>query len=474
MSCQSGRPTFRLLDRRVGWTDGRFDPTSSKWVDTDPASADGPKVTDLTPWDDLDGIRLEPISGRSGQPVVDALTLLASLPPRRLALNCGAGSWLLLTPEGMVLRRDRCTDRWCPIWCAEYSPGGLTKARALAANPERFAIAGAEGVQVCIASGEKQVAGIPVKDPDCVAFFPGGDLLVASSSPESKIQLQRFDPTGHVLKGAALSDILGPVRRLAVDVTETVWLVTGKSLSSQELYSGPWGGTIAPAAVSTLANDFPPTGLTGESEHGFCLQETDPEGVAVTKCFSWDGCPISPTCVPPPPLPPLKTSGSITSGWLDSGIPRCRWHRVRVDADVPRGTGIEISYVTTDFDPSNAYDLQLMSSLTDVSRIPTTGKNLIIIADVDDVMHFRVFDGDGKLAVDADEKSLTGKAQQVDDLRRQLHSLLPPAELTGKDKDRLITAVTSIAGYTALATKNWETPSPEDHQSGPPGRPTCW
>ena len=250
-------------------------------------------------------------------------------------------------------------------------------------------------------------------------------------------------------------------------MTETVWLVTGKSLSSQQLYSGRWGRTIAPAAVSALANAFPPTGLTGESEHGFCLQETDPEGVAATKCFSWDGCPISPTCVPPPPLPSLKTPGSITSGWLDSEIPRCRWHRIRVDADVPKGTGIQISYVTTDFDPSNAYDLQLMPSLTDVGGIPTTGKNLIIMAGVGEVLHFRVFDGDGKRAVDTDEKSLTRNPGQVDDLRRQLHSLAPPAGLTGKDKDRLITAVASIVGYTALEAKSWETPSPDDLQSGP-------
>ena len=355
MSCPSGRPTFRLLDRRVGWTDGRFDPTDFKWVGTDPAAADEPKVTNLTPWNDPDGIRLAPTAGTSGQSIVDALTLLAALPPRRLALGCGPGSWLLLTPGGMVLRRDRCTGRWCPIWCAEYSPGGLTDVRALAASPERFAIAGAEGVQVCTASGEKQVAGIPVTDAECVAFFPGGDLLVASSSPGSPILLQRFGPTGNALRSVALSPekILGPVRRLAVDVNETVWLVTGTDPSSQLLFSGPWEGAITPATASALAATFPLTGLTGESEEGFCLQEMEPDGVPVTRCFSWEGRPIPPSCVPAPPLPPLQTKGSITSGWIDSGIPRCRWHRIRVDADVSKGTGIEISYVTTDFDPAD-------------------------------------------------------------------------------------------------------------------------
>ena len=37
-----------------------------------------------------------------------------------------------------------------------------------------------------------------------------------------------------------------------------------------------------------------------------------------------------------------------------------------------------------------------MSSLNDVSGIPTEGKNLIIVAAVNNVLHFRIFKGDGK------------------------------------------------------------------------------
>src|SRR5208337_3935534 len=85
-----GRPTFRLLDRRVGWTDIGPEPVPCH----------------LTEWYDPEGIQLLLASGTPAQGVIDVPTLLASLPPPRLARGCGPGSWLLLTPCGMVLRRD--------------------------------------------------------------------------------------------------------------------------------------------------------------------------------------------------------------------------------------------------------------------------------------------------------------------------------------------------------------------------------
>ena len=89
-----------------------------------------------------------------------------------------------------------------------------------------------------------------------------------------------------------------------------------------------------------------------------------------------------------------------------------------------------------------------MSLLNDVSDIPTVGQNLIIVAAVNKVLHFRIFDDDGKVVVDTDEKRLTEQARQIEDLRKQLESLWPPHELTRSDKDRVITAVTSIVGHT--------------------------
>ena len=92
-----------------------------------------------------------------------------------------------------------------------------------------------------------------------------------------------------------------------------------------------------------------------------------------------------------------------------------------------------------------------MSSLNDVSGIPTEGKNLIIVAAVNNVLHFRIFKGDGKVVVDTDEKTLTKKARQIEGLRKQLESLWSPHELTRRDKGRVTTAVTSIVGHTSCS-----------------------
>ena len=96
----------------------------------------------------------------------------------------------------------------------------------------------------------------------------------------------------------------------------------------------------------------------------------------------------------------------------------------------------------------NGFDLRLISSLSDVSGIPRSGTNLIIVAAVDNVLHFRSFDGDGKVVVDMDETRLTTQAGLIEDLKGQLDSLWPPHELNSSEKDRVIAAVTSIVGHT--------------------------
>jgi hypothetical protein len=102
------------------------------------------------------------------------------------------------------------------------------------------------------------------------------------------------------------------------------------------------------------------------------------------------------------------------------------------------------------------FELRLMSALDDVSGIPTEGLNLIIVATVDQVLHFRIFDRDGKMVVDKGEKRLTERVQPIEDLRNQLESLWPPHELTGKEKDLVFTAVTSIVGHISRLDQPWQ------------------
>jgi RNA polymerase sigma factor (sigma-70 family) len=102
--------------------------------------------------------------------------------------------------------------------------------------------------------------------------------------------------------------------------------------------------------------------------------------------------------------------------------------------------------------PRQQYGLRLMPSVDDVDGIPTGGRNLTVVAVVDHRLHFRIFDRSG-VVVDTDETRLTGQAQQIEDLRKQLESLWPPHELTNREKARIITAVTSIVGHTLQPIK---------------------
>ena len=94
------------------------------------------------------------------------------------------------------------------------------------------------------------------------------------------------------------------------------------------------------------------------------------------------------------------------------------------------------------------FDLRVMYSESDVSNIPTSGTNLVIVADVKNVLYFRLFDTDGEVVVDTNETRLTTQTGLITDLRRQLDSLRPPHKLTRSEKDRVVTAVTSIVGHT--------------------------
>jgi multidrug efflux pump len=96
------------------------------------------------------------------------------------------------------------------------------------------------------------------------------------------------------------------------------------------------------------------------------------------------------------------------------------------------------------------FDLQLISERSGAGRIflPKEGKDLIIVAAVNQVLHFRIFDGEGNVVVDTGEKSLPAQARQIKELREQLQGLWPPYELTRNDKERVIPAVTSIVGHT--------------------------
>jgi ABC-type polysaccharide/polyol phosphate export permease len=98
--------------------------------------------------------------------------------------------------------------------------------------------------------------------------------------------------------------------------------------------------------------------------------------------------------------------------------------------------------------PHDGYDLRLMSSRNDLSDIPRTGQRQVIVAVVDQVLHFRIINGAGKIVVDTDENRLPERARPIEELRKQLETLQPPHKITESEKARGIAAVTSIVGHT--------------------------
>ena len=95
-----------------------------------------------------------------------------------------------------------------------------------------------------------------------------------------------------------------------------------------------------------------------------------------------------------------------------------------------------------------------MPAASDIGGIPDAGKGLIVVAVVDHALHFRIFDGAGKVVADVDEKKLLGHTWQIQGLKKQLESLWPPHDLTRTEKSQIIGEVTSITGYSGF--EEWQ------------------
>src|ERR1700752_2167983 len=349
MSCGGEIQNFRLLDGFVGWE-----------------SHSSTNLNGLA-CDDAEGLRLRLKNANA----VPAAIVLAHLPPKALAKGCGRCDWFLVN-KSRVLRKDCCLPGWFSVWsnsCDQYRLEGAT---AVAAFGHRLAVNDAQAKRILIweRDGEQLVASINTanlaRDPACnafnhpnrinrpgpMAFAPWGELLVADLATNN---IWRLGPAGEVCGLLPISlpggTKLLTINRLAVSQNCSIWVVTGKDESELRLWHGKrTDKQFRAGTIAELQAAFKRTGLTAAvDDQGFCLEECGPEGVPVARCFSWDGDPLDDQ-LDPPPLPLRYGHGQLLTEAIDSGIPRCRWHRVRLEADLPSGTSVEIAVATRETD----------------------------------------------------------------------------------------------------------------------------
>ena len=84
-----------------------------------------------------------------------------------------------------------------------------------------------------------------------------------------------------------------------------------------------------------------------------------------------------------------------------------------------------------------------MPKVNDLNALPTAGKRLIIVADVNHALHLRMFDLEGKMVLDSDANRFTNT--WVDYLKQLVPRLWPPHELTEIDKISVNNAVRNLA-----------------------------
>lgn len=325
MSCVTGPATFRLLDRYTGW-------------EVDSAQY-------LTGFDDAVGVRLEQLSPGA----VDPLELLSYLSPAPLARGCAPCEWYLAASGDQgprLLHRERCSLEWRPVWTAG-TDGPLADPVAIAVHDRRIAVSdrGLDRVFVWRNGGDQLLAAIPVRKPGAIALTPWGELLLAAEGLDA---LLRFSPTGDP-RGRLPLPSHHTVERIAAGHDCAIWIVLRVGDRVYEL----WRATrdeprFRKAATSELAASLPSTNIRAASAVGFCFEESDDGGVPVNRCFSWQGCPLDEGDVKGPEPLARRKQGQLLTKAIASGFERCEWHRVRIDADMPPGTTIEVKVATVE------------------------------------------------------------------------------------------------------------------------------
>jgi phage tail-like protein len=326
MSSTSTEGKFRLLDPFTGW---------------DVPSDQAVNLIGIDPADEIRLALAEPGA-------LDENALNRFLLPANMAWL--KGEIVLLTRRSRhghhhyVRIFDPCDGRFDLLWdanrCSRYPHCPV----AIAAHRNVLAVSDAalNCVRIWSRCGEQFCAEIRCDKPGPLALNAARCLFVATAGG-----ISCFDANGAIIASLPLPKDTETVDRLALSNSGELWIVAGRCPARLWRWNACGSKWIA-EDTARLSDGFSPqdTRLLIR-KNGFCLGHP---GVPTTDwlCFTYHGDPIARAHLTEFSPPAYQSSGSFLTAPLNSGIPRCRWHRVRVDADVPPQTSVEISVYTTE------------------------------------------------------------------------------------------------------------------------------
>ncbi len=307
MTCGPSLTTYRIVDQNTYWQLG--------------ATLDHVTVEDV--------IELAPLGGLGDGDV------LPRIPPRWLARGCGDCTWWLASRCAPHVLKS-IGAQWCAVGdCAlgAVCPSAIAAANALVAVLDP----GRGDVRVFAGDGRRVTVEIATAASGPIALGRDGTLYLVDGA-----RVLRFDRDGRELPAWPAP---ANVDRIAVSpTTHAAWLVTSDA-SGLALYRRD-GAAFVTATVAELDTAFPLTDLVAAGATGFCLELPAGPAAPVMACFDRCGRPTG--AIPLPPPTPRAQLGSVQFALLDSGIQRCIWHRVVIEADIPVRTSIEVRLATVE------------------------------------------------------------------------------------------------------------------------------
>jgi phage tail-like protein len=400
MTCVATESRFRLLDGYVGW-----DPLEHKNV-AGLNDTEGLRLSDSTErliGADLLSRHLPPGWLAKGSGIQDWYLIASGTDEIRiLHWNANSGRWKNVIPflsqsedltspfalaasDRYLAVLDRRPDASSELFVWEASNGRLVGRRDLPADIQPTSLAFSPWCELAIAAQVEATAGDWLR----TTTISTARNVSAFEDHGAGHYLLAFD-LACVFRGCTHLAIPDPIERLAAGSDGALWAAVPfeKRESNEEVFYDLWRlypertadqlmdrdqflklqenpgvcGLVERFFVDKitvleqyedppglLAQAIESNGLTCISSNGFCFEGLCSDRKEDWLCFDWKGCPCQPSkCCPPRSAAAKVRKGRLLTLPIDSGIPRCRWHRVRVEAEIPHDTKFQIAVATAD------------------------------------------------------------------------------------------------------------------------------